>query len=442
MDDQALNVGGIIIGLVGGLAIFLYGMEHLTDALKVVAGSRMRNLLARLTTNRFKAVVAGTVVTATIQSSSVTTVLLVGFVSAGLMTLEQSIGVIMGASIGTTITAQIIAFKITHLALIAVAIGFLMHFASKKDLIKQYGLMVLGLGLVFFGMNLMGDATRPLRTYQPFIDLMQSMDRPLVAVLLSASFTALVQSSSATTGVIIVLASQGFLSLEAGIALVLGANIGTCVTALLASLGKPREAVRTAFVHVTFNVAGVVVWFGLIPHLAAWVTLISPSAEGLVGAARAASEVPRQVANAHTTFNLANTLLFIGFTPLFAKWARFLVPERPETAGVGARPRFLDDALLDAPALALDRARLELGRLSDRVVEIIQRAPPAITRASVFELRDLARMDEDIDSLHDSIVSYLGRLSRSEMRPRESELLHDYLEVANHFEAMADIVET
>lgn len=400
MEDQAFSVFTITVGLLGGLAIFLYGMEHLTDALKVVAGSRMRNLLARLTTNRVKAVAAGSIVTATIQSSSVTTVLLVGFVSAGLMSLEQSIGVIMGAEIGTTITAQIIAFKITKFALVAVIVGFLMNFASKKETTKQYGLMILGLGLVFYGMTMMGDATSPLRTYEPFIGLMRSMDRPLLAVLLSASFTALVQSSSATTGVIIVLASQGLISLPAGIALVLGANIGTSVTAVLASIGKPRDAVRTALIHVSFNVAGVLLWFNFIPMLAAWVTYISPTAEGLVGVAKAAAETPRQIANAHTTFNVANTLIFIWFTPLFARWVRFLVPDRPETVANGTRPRFLDDSVLGSPALALDRVRLEIGRISDRVVEIVQRAPPAIMGASRPELDNLAKMDEDVDALH------------------------------------------
>ena len=442
VEDQAINFFGLSMGLLGGLAIFLYGMEHLTDALKIVAGSKMKNLLAKLTTNRAKAVAAGAVVTGTIQSSSVTTVLLVGFVSAGLMSLEQSIGVIMGAGIGTTITAQIIAFKVTEFALAAVIVGFLMQFLSKRDLVKQYGLMVLGLGLVFFGMNLMGDATRPLRTYEPFIGLMQSIERPLYGILLSASFTALVQSSSATTGVIIVLASQGFISLEAGIALVFGANIGTCVTALFASIGKPRDAVRTALIHVSFNVAGVLLWFSFIPLLAEWVTLISPTAEGLVGTAKAAAETPRQIANAHTTFNVANTLIFIWFTPVFAKWVRFLVPDRPERAADGARPRFLDASLFDAPALALDRVRLELGRIADRVVEMIQRAPPAILSASVTEIMELRKMDEDVDALYGAVVAYLGHLSRSEMRPRESEMLHNYVEVANYFEAMADVVET
>ena len=238
---EELNIGALLMGLAGGLAIFLYGMEKMTASLKVLAGERMKNLLARMTSNRFKAVLTGAAVTATIQSSSVTTVLVVGFISAGLLSLSQSIGIIMGAEIGTTITAQIIAFKVTRYSLALVASGCFLAFVPKSAAVRRWGAMIMGLGLIFFGMELMKDATSPLRSYQPFIEGMQNLRNPALAVLFSATFTALVQSSSATTGVIIVLASQGFLTLEAGIALVFGANIGTCITAFLASIGKPRE---------------------------------------------------------------------------------------------------------------------------------------------------------------------------------------------------------
>ena len=246
MDTGMIDITTIVVGLLGGLAIFLFGLEQLTDMLKATAGDRMRNVLAQVTTNRFKAALAGGFTTAVIQSSSVTTVLVVGFVSAGLMSVQQSIGVIMGAEIGTTVTAQIIAFRVTEYALVAVICGFVLQFFFKDARTRRYGTMILGLGLVFFGMNLMGDATRPLRDYQPFIDLLAQMDNAVLTVLLSAGFTALIQSSSATTGVIIVLGSQGLISLEQGIALVFGANIGTCVTALLASIGKP-----VSYTHLT-----------------------------------------------------------------------------------------------------------------------------------------------------------------------------------------------
>ena len=216
------------MNLLGGLALFLFRMEQMADSLKAVAGERMKIVLAKLTTNRFMGAATGAFVTAVIQSSSVTTVLVVGFITAGLMSMAQSIGVIMGANIGTTITAQIVAFKVTKFALLMIAAGFGMLFFSKQEKIKQYGGMLMGLGLVFFGMSVMSDAMSPLRSYQPFLDLMARMENPLIGILVAAGFTALVQSSSATTGIVIVMATQGFITLEAGIALAFGANIGTC----------------------------------------------------------------------------------------------------------------------------------------------------------------------------------------------------------------------
>ena len=218
-----------------------------------------------------------------------TTVLVVGFITAGLMSMSQSVGVIMGANIGTTITAQIVAFKVTKAALLMIGVGFCMLFMSKSERTKQYGAMLMGLGLVFFGMSVMSDAMKPLRSFQPFLDLMIQMENPIIGILIAAAFTGLIQSSSATTGIVIVMASQGFITLPAGIALAFGANIGTCVTAMLASIGKPREAVRAAVVHVFFNVAGVLLWIMFIPQLAEVVTASRPpirSSMALPGLAR------------------------------------------------------------------------------------------------------------------------------------------------------------
>lgn len=226
--------------LFGGIALFLFGMEQMAGGLKSAAGNKMKDILARFTTHRVKAALTGCVTTAIIQSSSVTTVLVVGFVSAGLMTLTQSVGVIMGANVGTTFTAQIVAFKVGKAALLLVALGFAMLFVGKRDAVKQSGNIVMGLGLVFLGMDIMSDAMEPLRSYQPFIDVMARMENPVLGILVGAVFTAMVQSSSATTGIVIALASQGLLEFPAGIALIFGANIGTCFTAWLAALGKSR----------------------------------------------------------------------------------------------------------------------------------------------------------------------------------------------------------
>jgi phosphate:Na+ symporter len=437
-----VQIGPIVVGLFGGLALFLFGMEQMTDALKIVAGGKMKRLLARLTTNRFKAVFTGAFVTAVIQSSSVTTVLTVGFVSAGLLTLRQSIGIIMGAEIGTTVTAQIIAFKITQYALILVAAGFVLHFFARQRNLQRYGLMVMGFGLIFFGMNQMSEATYPLRTYQPFIDLMRQMDNPLLAILVSASFTGLIQSSSATIGIIIVLAGQGVISLEAGIALTFGANIGTSITALLASIGKPREAIRTAMIHILFNVMGVILWFGFIDQLAALIRWISPTAPGLTGLAKLAAETPRQIANAHTVFNVGNTLIFIWFTKPLALLMQRLIPERPEALARSVQPRYLDPNLLKTPELALDRVRLELDRLGSSALQMARQALPTVFYGDEEDLLALSRMDDDVDALYDAIVDYLGQLSRRDLSTPQSVQLRSYMSIANNIESIGDMIET
>jgi phosphate:Na+ symporter len=430
------------MGLLGGLALFLYGMDKLTGALKLVAGDRLKQLLARMTTNRFRGVFAGAFITATIQSSSVTTVLVVGFISAGLLSLSQSIPIIMGAEIGTTITAQIIAFKVTQYSMILLAVGFGMIFMGKKKTTKSYGAVVMGLGLIFFGMQMMKEATSPLREYEPFIEAMQSLSNPLVAVLFGALFTALVQSSSATTGIIIVLASQGLLNLESGIALVFGANIGTCITAFLAAIGKPREAVRAAAVHILFNTAGVLIWITLLPLLAEWVRAISPVAEGLEGVAKLQAETPRQIANAHTTFNISNTLIFISFTPWIARLVEWLIPDRelPE-AGLPSSS-YLDDLLVHTPPLALDVVRIELGRLGASVLDMVKAAPTPVLQGTREDLEDLRKMDSKVDALHAALVTYLGRLSMENLSEQQSRRLSEYIAAANHFENIGDMIET
>ena len=439
---ESLQVGTILMGLIGGLALFLFGLDQMSDALKLIAGEGMKRVLSTLTRNRFTGAFAGAFVTAIVQSSSVTTVLVVGFISAGLMSLAQSIGIIMGANIGTTITAQLIAFKITHYSLVLVAIGFFTLFCSKNERARHYGHMIMGFGLIFFGMHLMSDGTKPLRTYQPFMEMMQQMDHPLWAILLAAGFTGLIQSSSATTGLVITLAAQGFISLDAGIALIFGANVGTCITAILASIGKPREAVRAAVVHVLFNIAGVAIWFAFIPQLADVVSWISPSSPELAGTARLAAETPRQIANAHTVFNVANTLLLIWFTTPLAWLVMRMVPERAETEVEVAQPKYLDPILLQTPALAMDIVRMEMGRLGAAALHMMRGALDTIIHGSGDELDALEELDNNVDALYGAVVTYLGRLSQENLSDRQSEQLHDYLAAANYIESIGDMIET
>lgn len=427
--SEPIDVVLLVGGLLGGLAIFLLGMDRMTESLRVVAGDRLRNLLARLTSSRFVGMVAGAGITAVIQSSSITTVLVVGFISSGLMSFEQSLSVIIGANIGTTVTAQIIAFRVTTIALYAMAGGFLVTFFSKRGDRQAWGAVVLGLGLVFFGMSLMGDAMSPLRSNERFIDVMAELENPFLGIGVGAAFTALVQSSSATTAIVIVLAQQGLISLETGIALALGANVGTAVTAILASAGKPREAMRAGAAHAMFNIGGVLLWLpflGLLASLVEW-----------IGGGSA-----REVANAHTIFNLINAFAVIGFVPAFARLIIRLVPDRPEDEAAVVRARYLDRTLLKTPSLALDRARLEMLRMADRVRSMLEDILPATLDGSRWVLLEIAGRDDEVDSLHKQIITYLGEISQTRLSDRDTEELLGLMEATNDLEAIGDLIET
>ena len=432
----------LVVGLLGGLSLFLFGMDKMSDALKNVAGEKMKDILAVLSSNRIMGLITGAIVTAVIQSSSVTTVMLVGFVSAGLMSLSQTIGVILGADIGTTITAQIVAFKVTKYALLLLSIGFAMLFISKKEKIQQYGYMIMGLGMIFFGMGVMKDAMEPLRTYQPFIDLMSNMSNPILGVLIAAVFTALVQSSSASMGVVIVLAMQGLITLEAGIALALGANIGTCVTAGLASLGKPREAVRVAMCHVLFKIVGVTIMLPFIGPFAKFIVSISPSAaESLTGLDAIAAVLPRQVANAHTIFNIGIAFVFLPFISQFARLVFWLVPDKPLPETDVIQPKYLNELLYHTPSLALDAARHEIKRMGKRVDVMNTAMMPAVMAGNKEALMAVRDMDEEVDILYKHIVNYLGQVSKLKLNDYQNQKMLKLMSTANDLEHIGDIIE-
>ena len=432
----------LTMALFGGLAMFLYGMEQMSDGLQAAAGDKLKDVLAGLTKNRFMGAITGAFVTAVLNSSSVTTVLVVGFISAGFMTLTQSVGIIMGANIGSTFTAQIVAFNVTQYALLLVAIGFFMLFTAKTERIRHYGSMTMGLGLIFYGMGVMGDAMYPMRSYEPFLDLMVKMENPLLGILVGAVFTGLVQSSAATTGIAIVMATEGLISLPAGIALSFGANIGTCVTAVLAAIGKPPEAIRAAVVHITFNVAGVVLWVMFIPQLADFVVYISPSSPELTGKAQMAADVPRQIANAHTTFNVANTLIFIWFTPLFARVAEYFVPDKPVEVKVIVTPRFLNDELLEVPSVALENVRFEIGHMGDITSDMLT------TLWMAFQTRDrdmvdkVIQMDDKVDVLSEKILEYMSEIQQETLTDEQSNTMQALMSATINIESLADVIES
>ena len=430
------------MGLFGGLALFLGGLDLLSEGLKKAAGNTLRDILQKLTVNRFMGAITGAFVTAVLNSSSVTTVLVVGFVTANVMTLAQSVGVIMGSNIGSTMTAQLLAFNLSAYSLILVAVGFFMTFASKTERPKYYGMMIMGLGLVFYGMGLMSEGMKPLRSYEPFLDILASMENPLLGILAGAVFTGLVQSSAATVGIAIAMASEGLLTLPAGIALALGANIGTCVTALLAALGKPTEAVRAAVVHISFNIVGVLIWLPFLTILANIAVDISPAAPGLEGTAKLAAEVPRQIANANTMFNVINTLLFIGFTTWFARLAERLIPERTPAKGVIIEPEFLDDAALEAPSIALENARREIQRAGHITLEMMDALRTALENKNTTQLEEVARRDDEVDILEAEILSYLGRARQQSLTEDESATQESLLAAMLNLESVADVIET
>lgn len=438
----SIEILPIIFGLFGGLALFLYGMEQMTGALKTVAGSKMKNLLARMTSNKIKGSVTGAFATAVVQSSSVTTVLVVGFISAGLLNLTQAISIIVGANVGTTLTVQIIAFNVTEYSLLMIAVGFGIRFLVKHEKIKYLGLMLMGFGLIFLGMQLMSNATSPLRAYEPFVNAMRYMENPVIGIIVAATFTAIIQSSAATIGIVISLATQGFITLEAGIALTLGANVGTCITAMLASIGSNREGKQAALSHVLINIVGVIIWLPFIYYLEELAKFISPSFSNLSGLNRIASEAPRQIANAHTIFNLSNSLLFLPFTGLLAKFISWIVPLKPSEVPEIVKPKFVNKVYLKTPSIALDRVRMEIARQAKRALWMVKEIPVALDSDDKQKLKLVKKMDNEVDTLHEIIINFLGKLSKEELTSSESNLLQGYLSAANYIENIGDVVET
>jgi phosphate:Na+ symporter len=448
ISTNAINWGFLIMGLFGGLSLFLYGMAKMSDGLKKAAGNQLRKILATLTKNRVVALFVGAFVTMVIQSSSATTVMLVSFVQAKLMTYVQSIGIILGANIGTTITAQLVAFKLTDYALLMIAVGFALTVFSKKESLRHIGEAILGFGILFFGMKIMSDSMAPLRSFQPFIDIMKGLENPFFGLMIGAAFTALIQSSSAFTGIVIVLAQQGLLTLEAGIPLILGANIGTCVTAGLASIGTIREAKRVALAHVLFNIGGVMIFVWLIPPLAELVRSLS-SVSGLSGVEKLAAETPRQIANAHTIFNISVGLIFLPFTGILAKQVYRLLPRIEETKGIKPALWHLDDSQIATPAIAVKLAQTEMLRM----IKILSRMLDACFHpfindepkqdavyAQLSLLKGIDMREEKIDFLEEHITNYLFQVTRGELNATQAEEAFSLISMADNMESVGDII--
>jgi phosphate:Na+ symporter len=428
-----LDLWPLARGVLGGLALFLLGMELITRSLTAAAGDRLRTGLDRISRNRLVGALAGAAATAAIQSSSVTTVLVVGFTSAGLLSLRGAIPMILGANIGSTATAQIVALDVTEQALVLIAVGFALRAGARRERRSEYGGAVLGLGLVLLGLRAITDGTEPLRDWQPFLDLMTGDDRLLLGIALGAVFTAVVQSSAATTGIVVVLGGEGLISLEMGLAVVLGANIGTCVTAVVAAAGKSTDGRRAAAVHVIFNVAGALAWLGFLDQLASLVQSISPSD---------APVTARQLANGHTIFNVTTTAVALALVDPLARLVERLVPDRPEPEEPPAAvPRHLDPALLRSPVTALEMVRKELTRMASRVHQMLDDGMAGIVGGDARLRARALQLDDQVDDLHAAVVRYLGELSVEPLSEAQHRELAGLLEVANELEQLGDVVE-
>lgn len=365
----------IIFGLVGGLAIFIYGMNMMSECLQKAAGEKMKKILALLTKNPILGVLAGALTTAVLQSSSATTVMTIGFVSAGLMSLPQAISIILGANIGTTMTAQIIAFKITDYIYLFIFAGFLISFVSKKEKVKNIGQTIFAFGLLFLGIETMGDVMKPLASSAFFVNMIGKVSHiPILGVCVGAVMTLVVQSSSATIAVLQNFAAQAgpdgvtsIIGLAGAIPILLGDNIGTTITAVLASIGQPKDARRTAFAHCVFNISGAILFLFLVKPYAALIQFISPKGNEI-------DVISRQIANAHTGFNLVMTLIWIPLIPLMVKIVMKLVPDgkgKETEVEVDENPKYLDNKLIAQPAAALQLVAKEVMYCAKLVEEMI-----------------------------------------------------------------------
>ena len=431
----------LAFGLLGGLALFLYGMQKMSAGMKKSAGNRIRTILSALTTNRLVAMTVGAFVTMVIQSSSATTVMLVSFVQAELMSFTQSLGIILGADIGTTITAQLVAFKLTDYAMLMVAAGFGMTLLGRRDNIKYIGEAVLGFGLLFFGMKFMGDTMQPLKELESFRNALIGLENPLLGLLVGAVFTAVIQSSSAFTGIIIVLAQQGLITLDAGIPLVFGANIGTCITAGLASIGTSREAKRVALAHVIFKIAGVLLFIFWIPTFADLIRSITSNFGG---------GLAREIANAHTVFNVGLALIFLPFTTLFALAIYKLLPEQDLRTGIEPSIWHLDEDKITTPGLALELARSEIShmmklihRMLDAIIQplVDNRPRRDMIHPQLSLLEGIVMREDKVDFLDTHITDYLAAVSRQQLKKGQPQEIYSLLSIVKDLESIGDIVE-
>lgn len=418
------------LAFLGGIALFMYGMQLMGDGLQKAAGAKLQKILEAMTGVLAMGILLGAVVTAVLQASGATTVMTVGLVNAGLLTLKQGFGIIMGANIGTTMTAQLIAFKLSDYITILIFIGFLIQLLAKKSRNKYLGQVMLGFGILMLGMDMMGNAVMPLRNYPGFVDFIEHFsNNPLLGIFIGMFMTVIIQSSSATIGILIAMAGQGLIPLEGAIPVLLGDNIGTCITAVLASLRANITAKRVAAAHVMFNVIGSIIFVTFMPWFIKLVIHISPD-----------GDIVRQIANAHSSFNILNTLLFMPFVNQFIHLVEKIVPGKAEI--ISMRPVYLDSNMLSTPSIAISLAVKEVVRMGNLARKDVRLGMELIQNFDEQKLKYVLEHEPVVDALERDITDYLTKMSSTEISDALSARHTGLLHACNDIERIGDHGET
>ena len=422
-----------VMGLLGGLALFLYGMQMMSSGLEAAAGNKMKQILEKLTSNRFLGVLVGAVITAIIQSSSATTVMVVGFVNSGMMTLRQAVWIIMGANIGTTITGQLIALDVGAIAPFVAFVGVALVVFFKNEKLHHIGNIMAGLGILFIGMYMMSGAMSPLRESEAFVNLLTKFENPVLGILAGMIFTAIIQSSSASVGILQALANSGVIALDSAAFVLFGQNIGTCITALLASIGTNRNARRTTVIHISFNVIGTILFTTL--------CLVTPLITMVQG--WSPDNVSQQIANLHTFFNVTTSILLIPFGNLLAKFTEIVLPDRPEKEDENSlhylmNIRNINTDKIGISAISMDGTHKELMRMLKMASENVHESFDVFATGDTVLLQQVEKREEYVDFLNKEISKYITQVITYETTEKGSKMFNAYYAMTGNIERMSD----
>ena len=420
-----------ILSLLGGLALFLYGMQMMSNGLEAAAGNKMKQILEKLTSNRFKAVLVGAAITAVIQSSSATTVMVVGFVNSGLMTLNQAVWIIMGANIGTTITGQLIALDMGAIAPLIAFLGVACIMFMRSERARHVAGIFAGLGVLFIGMDMMSASMAPLRDSEMFMNFMTNFSNPLVGILVGAVFTAVIQSSSASVGILQALAATGMIPLSSAVYVLFGQNIGTCITAVLASIGTKTNAKRTTVIHLSFNIIGTTIFtiLCMVTPFVSWMEAFN-------------TDPVAQIANTHTVFNIVTTLLLLPFGNILAEFATKILPENDKEEETVQKLMYIRPFESNYPvghtAVVLSQIEGEVGRMMDKVKKNVAQSYDAVISGKTDALEDITAREDYIDYLNGEISRYIVSLMSVEMSEKDSRSINSYYMMISNIERIGD----